>query len=105
VRPEPSQRRWIGAVVAGAGVVAIGFGGVIALVAKSDYDAASCPPRGCSRPAFDARESARSRADVATAAMVVGAIAATAGAVIFFWPSSNTSVVVGANEVRFGVTF
>jgi len=103
----PEQRRWIGAVVAGAGVVAIGFGGVIALVAKSDYDAvaASCSSRGCTRPAFDARESARSRADLATATMIVGAAAAAVGAVVFFWPSTNANVTVGANEVRVGVRF
>jgi hypothetical protein len=106
-----STRRWAGAVIAGVGVVAVGAGGVIAIAAKSDYDsvASSCPTRGCSRPAFDARESARSRADFATATMIVGAAAAAGGALLFFWPSgaadTRASVAVSIREVRVLVPF
>ena len=106
-----STRRWAGAVIAGVGVVGIGAGGVIAIAAKSDYDsvASSCPARGCSRTAFDARESARTRADFATAAILIGTAAAAGGALLFFWPSgagdTRASVAVGAASVRLTVPF
>lgn len=105
-----SPRTWSGVAVGGAGVVAIGIGGILALVAKSNYDAvaSSCPARGCSRDAFDARESARSHADVATVVMIVGATAAASGALLFFWPTrgeSRANVAVSANGARLTVPF
>ena len=106
-----STRRWAGAAIGGVGVIAVAAGGIIALVAKSDYDAlaASCPSRGCSRPAFDARESARSRADVATVALLVGGAAVAGGALLFFWPSgpsdTRASVAVSGTGARVTIPF
>jgi len=89
---EPAQTggsgrtyRVAGVAVAGAGVVAIGIGGIVALVAKSSYDsvAGDCPARGCTSAAYDTRESARSRGDAATVTMIAGA-AALAGGVLLF---------------------
>ncbi len=114
-RPEsPSAGwRWAGAIVAGAGVVAVGAGGGVALAAKSNYDsvAAECPARGCSLSAFDVRESARSQADAATVAMAVGAAAIAGGALLFFLaPSSGSdaarvAVSVGLGSARVAVRF
>jgi hypothetical protein len=102
-------------VIGGAGVVAVAVGGVVALAAKSDYDAVgtSCTARGCTQSAFDTRESARTRADFATVTMVVGAAAAAGGALLFFWPSSTSSpstqaranVAVSGTGVRVTVPF
>jgi hypothetical protein len=89
----------------------VAVGGVIAVGAKSDYDAvaSSCPARGCTQDAFDARTSARSRADVATVMMIMGGAAFAAGVVLFLWPSSagapRAGVAVGARDARFVVAF
>jgi len=66
---------------AGGGAAAIVVGGVLALNAKSDYGsvASDCTARGCNQEGFDVRNSARSRADVATVFMAGGAAAVVAG--------------------------
>jgi hypothetical protein len=97
--------RWAGAALGGAGAIAIGVGGYLALSAKSDYDGAAseCPSRGCTQAGYDARESARSRADAATITMVVGAAALAGGALLFFLPggsSTHAAVGVGPGSVR-----
>jgi hypothetical protein len=77
--------RVVGIVLAAAGVAGVALGGYLALGAKGDYDAVAseCRPR-CTASAYDARQSARGRADVATAAMLAGAAAITGGALVFF---------------------
>jgi hypothetical protein len=98
--------RWTGAALGGAGIIAIGVGGFLALSAKSDYDgvASQCPPRGCTQSAYDTRENARSRADAATVVMIAGGVLAAGGAVLFFMPStsgrSTAAVGVGPGGVR-----
>jgi hypothetical protein len=83
---SPGPLRWTGLMIGGAGIVAVGIGGYLALSAKSDYDAVSgeCPAHGCTTDAYDARQSARSRGDVATATMGVGAAAIAGGALVWF---------------------
>jgi hypothetical protein len=98
--------RWTGAALGGAGIIAIGVGGFLALSAKSDYDgvASECPSRGCTQSAYDTRESARSRADVATAVMIAGGALTAGGAVLFFLPSTSgrsaSTVGIGPAGVR-----
>jgi hypothetical protein len=77
--------KWAGGVIAAAGAVAIGVGGTLALVAKSDYDSvsASCGPRGCTLPAYDARNDARSKADIATLVMGLGGAAFLGGVLVW----------------------
>jgi hypothetical protein len=117
--PAPSEAtstpwKWVGVAIAGAGAIGIGVAGGIALDAKSKYDgvASECPPAGCSLAGFDARENARSQADVATAVMVVGAAALAGGALLFILaPSSGSSeaghpvVGIGPGSVRLSVSF
>lgn len=95
--------RWVGLAIAGAGVVAIGVGGGLALGAKNQYDsvAGECPSQGCTRSGYDTRNDARSRADVATVVMVAGA-AVAAGGIVLWWlePSQHTSVGIGPGSVR-----
>jgi hypothetical protein len=64
--------------------VLVGAGGFLALSAKRDYDAVAsdCPARGCSSTAYDVRQSARARADVATVVMGVGGLAVAGGIVL-----------------------
>ncbi len=98
-----SPGRWIGLAVAGGGVVALGVGGVLALGAKSSYDsvAGECPPRGCNQEGFDVRNSARSRADVATVFVVVGAVAVAGGGLLgWLWPrQGQAQAVIGPGSV------
>jgi hypothetical protein len=89
--------RWVGLAMAGGGAVAIGVGTVLGLTAKSDYAsvAGECPARGCNQDGFDVRNSARSRADVATVFMAVGASALVGGGLLW-WLSPGH---VGAQAV------
>jgi hypothetical protein len=94
--------RWVGLAIAGAGVVAVGVGGGLALGAKSQYDsvASQCPAQGCTQAGYDTRNDARSRADVATVVMVVGAAVAAGGVVLWLLePSQRTSVGIGPGTV------
>jgi hypothetical protein len=94
--------RWIGLAIAGAGVVTVGVGGGLALGAKSQYDSVAneCSAQGCSRDGYDVRNGARSRADVATIVMGVGAAAVAGGVLLWlFEPSRVTSVGMGAGTV------
>jgi hypothetical protein len=109
--PEPapvpsaaSSWRWIGGAAAGAGVVAIGVGGYLALNAKSDYGsvAGECTARGCSQNGFDVRNSARSQADVATGFLVAGAAAVVGGGLVWWLaPAGNggAQAVIGPGSV------
>jgi hypothetical protein len=109
--PEPppivastGSGRWVGAAAAGGGLVAIGVGGYLALSAKSDYGsvAGECTPRGCNQDGFDVRNSARSRADVATVFLVVGAAAVVGGGLLWWLAPSGhagAQAVVGPGSV------
>jgi len=99
--------RWAGAGVASAGAIAIAIGGGLALQAKNQYDsvAAQCPEVGCTRAAFDTRNDARSKADVATVVIVTGALAVAGGAVLWLLAPSDTTRVglgPGGAAVRIG---
>lgn len=86
-----SPLRPLSLVGVGVGLVTIGVGSVLAIGAKSDYDAAtstSCDPRGCDTAGLAAIAGARSRADVATALFVVGGVVTAASAVLFFTSKS-----------------
>jgi hypothetical protein len=116
VLPPPGQGgsvdgpwRWVGAAIAGAGAVAVGVGGTLALSAKSDYDsvAPECPARGCNQDGYDVRQRARSRADVATVTMGLGAAALLGGALVWWLGpgAGRASVGVGAGDVSLRWTF
>ena len=109
--PTPeSGARWGAVVTLGAGVLGVAVGGVLALVAKANYDsvAGSCPSRGCTQDAFDTRTSARSQADAATVIMIAGGVVGAFGAAWLFWPrasSASARVGVGLGSVRVAVPF
>jgi hypothetical protein len=95
--------RWVGLAVAGAGVVAIGVGGGLALGAKSQYDsvAGQCPAQGCTQSGYDTRNDARSRADVATVVIVAGAAVAAGGVALWLLePSQRAAVGIGPGTVN-----
>jgi hypothetical protein len=77
--------RWLGVGLGGIGAAAVTTGLVVALGAKSKYDAVSadCGPTGCGTDAFRVREDARATADMASIAVGVGATALVSGALLF----------------------
>jgi hypothetical protein len=87
--PEPAPEgavnpwKWTGAAMGVAGVVAVGVGSYVALRAKSDYDGVSCGAHGCDQNAYNVRTDARSRADVASVVIGVGAAAAASGLLLW----------------------
>jgi len=79
--------------VAGAGLIGLGVGGIVALGAKSRYGEASshCTGQFCDPTGLDIRDEARSRGTVATVIGGIGLAAMAAGAVLFFTaPSAAT---------------
>ncbi|HEY6461950.1 MAG TPA: hypothetical protein VIY73_17410, partial [Polyangiaceae bacterium] len=96
------------AVLAGAGVVGLGVGAYLALGAKSDYDgvASECSARGCDAHGFEVRNAARTRADVATVVLGVGAAAIVGGAIVWLaQPSADTHVGLSLGGVAFARSF
>jgi serine/threonine-protein kinase len=89
-RPTPASwwtpLRTTGVVLAGAGAVALVTGGVLGLVAKSNYDAARSRciegARGCPASAVSDADSAYGMATGATVVFAVGAVAAVTGIVL-----------------------
>jgi serine/threonine-protein kinase len=93
-----STRRWIGVGVAVAGVVGVGLGTVFGLSAKSKLDqsnqdnhcdkADTCDPTGLAL-----RHDASSAATLSTVMFVVGGVALTGGAVLYFTAPRPTTTV------------
>jgi hypothetical protein len=101
-----STQRLVGWIVGGGGVVALGVGGVIALVAKSSYDAASgCAARTCSTPAGVATtNSARSLGDAATVLLIAGGAVAAGGAVLWLTAPRGKATPIQASSWSVGLT-
>jgi hypothetical protein len=77
----------IGSLIAGgAGVVALGVGGVFALraIGKNDESKDACDGNLCQPSGYEARSDARSAGNVATAASIVGIALAATGATLWF---------------------
>lgn len=103
--PPPKPGFWttprvIGVGVAGAGVVALGAGAVLALSAKSTYSDAKAQctdgAKGCPQSAVADADKAFDRAGIATGFFVAGGVLAAGGAALFllFPPSEKTGLVV-----------
>lgn len=95
-----SGQRTAGWVAGGVGVVGLVAGSVFAMSARSKYDASKdlCrpdDPNKCTPAGVDARDTARSRGNLATALFAVGVIGVGAGAALVLTaPSEKTSVRV-----------
>jgi serine/threonine-protein kinase len=93
-------RKWTGLTLAGAGLVAMGVGGAIAIGAKSKYDDADCTGNVCRQAGFEDRQSAISSARTATIISGVG-MAVLAGGVILWLtaPAGRAPVAVGVHPM------
>jgi hypothetical protein len=97
----------VGMVVAGAGVLAFGAGGYLALTAKSDYDRVKnrCPPQGCSNEEWEAGEAARRKGNLATVVFGVGGALVVTGGVLWLTapkPSRERQAGVHLERVELG---
>jgi hypothetical protein len=100
-------QRVAGLVVAAAGVVALGVGGVLGLSAKSSYDSApGCSGSVCQTPqGISARNSAIGTGNVATVVFIAGAAVAAGGGVIWLTApkASRSEGASTLHEWRLGV--
>jgi hypothetical protein len=101
-----STPRLVGWIVGGAGVAALGVGGVMALVAKSSYDAASgCAARTCSTPdGVATTNSARTLGDAATVVLIAGGAVAAGGIVLWLTAPKGKASAIQASSWSLGVT-
>jgi hypothetical protein len=89
--PPGKTQRLLGLVMGGAGVVGLGVAGVLALVAKSEYDSA----RSENGPMQHTDSvNAEQLADAASVTLAVGAAAVVTGAVLW-WTAPKAPVTVG----------
>ena len=91
-----SGQRTLGGVLAGAGLAALGTGGVLALVAKSKFDAAGvhCGGGSCDPEGKRITDDARGLGNVATIVFGAGAALAAGGIVLWLTAPSRS----GANR-------
>jgi hypothetical protein len=96
--PPPASpgrgRRILGVVVGGVGLATLGVGGVVALLARSDYKdafAAHCDAatNTCDDEGYDLTHDARSRANVATVVVGAGAALVVTGVVLYLTAPSG----------------
>ena len=98
-----SSQRTAALVVGAVGVVGVGIGSVFGLGASSKWSDAkshcSAYPYGCDAEGLDARASADSKATISTVAFIVGGVALTGAAVLWFTADSgkekNMAIGVG----------
>lgn len=105
---DPSGGGWriTGLVVGGAGVLALGVGGVLALAAKSKADAAQCDANDvcASRADVDQRAAAVQQANVATIVVGLGGALAVGGALLWLTAPSEGKSAKGVTTVGVGAT-
>jgi hypothetical protein len=112
------SRVLLAAGVAGAGVIALGTGGILGWSAKSLYDeqfeARGGMPPACTRPAsgpaecsdegLEAVERARGRSAIATVAAIGGGVLVVAGAVLYYTaPRERVTVAPIASASALGL--
>jgi hypothetical protein len=106
--PEPDSR-WLGWVIGGVGLVAVGAGGIFGVqsFAKwSDVRARCGDPNACVDPG--ALDDARSADHAATAANVLvtgGLVLVATGLVVLLWPRSSSATAQGTSRASFTTTF
>ena len=89
-------QRTIGIVTGAVGVVALGVGGALAAMAKSDYNGSldNCSktdPNACNGDGVSQRNSALDKGNAATAVLIAGGVAVATGVVIWITAPSSSS--------------
>ncbi|WP_394843777.1 hypothetical protein LZC95_42850 [Pendulispora brunnea] len=97
-------QRTLGLIVGGTGIAAMGTGVVLAFMAKSKYDDASpyCNGDRCLQEGVDLRDSAVSRATIATVVFGVGLAATVGGGLLWFTaPRAKKQTSIGVTPNGF----
>jgi hypothetical protein len=103
VRPPGGDQRLGGLLTGGAGVAALGVGGILGLVAKAEDTTAKAEP-GLARHTDSV--SAVNLSNAATAVAVVGGVVTAVGIVIWLTaPSAHAQVGTNGRELLVGGTF
>ena len=104
-KPAGSALSTVGLVAAATGVVTLGVGGVMALLAKSRANATECDERSvCATPAdLEQRHAAVKEANLATGFVVVGGVLAAGGAVVWLAAPREKASVARRGGVRVGL--
>ncbi|WP_394828830.1 type IV pilus biogenesis/stability protein PilW [Pendulispora albinea] len=103
-----STQKTLAVVSAGVGVVGIGLGTYFGLTAGSRWSDAKdkCQPDGCPRDSIDMGSDAKTDANMATVAFIVGGVALAGAGVLWFSaparPSGAALHLVPAGDVRTG---
>jgi hypothetical protein len=98
------DQRIAGLLVAGVGVVGMGVGGALALVAKSSFDGAGCVGLECDKSGFETRSTSRGTGTLATVLFAVGAVALVGGGVLWLTAPSVPMSSLKAPKVNAGVS-
>jgi hypothetical protein len=100
-------QRSAGWIVGGTGIAAMGVGIIVGLVAKSSYeDATGCSGTQCtSKTGLATSNSAIGTGNAATGIFVVGALATTAGVVLWLTATRAPSTGAGGPSLNVGLTF
>jgi hypothetical protein len=94
-------QRTVGYVIGGVGVAGLALGGVMGLLAHSNWNSANCTNRLCtSTEAQDKANSANSQATVSTVAFSLGGLATAAGIVILLLAPSAPETSATASRLR-----
>jgi hypothetical protein len=100
--PGGADRATVGLVIGGAGLVGLGVGAALSIVAKSTYDGASShcnAANQCDMDGLSSRRQALTFADASTVTLIVGGVALAAGAVL--WLTAPGTAPQGKPSARF----
>jgi hypothetical protein len=99
--------RPVAGVMVGLGVASVGLGGVLAVMAKINYEsvAKDCLASGCSLSAYSTRKNAVNLGNIATEVTIPGAVALAGGVILWLGDPGRTRVQValGPASVRLAV--
>jgi hypothetical protein len=101
-----SGQRMIGLVVAGVGVVGVGVGSILGLMATSAQSEADkeCDPGGvrCTHAGFEKNQDAHSAATISTISFIAGGALLAGGAVLYFTAPKDAPKSAALQRVRIG---
>jgi hypothetical protein len=99
--PTSSGQATAGYVIGGIGVAGLAVGGIVGLLARSDWKAADCPGRVCKTQGDqDSAKSAKTKSTISTAAFVGGGILLATGVTLVLVAPDSPSAPASAFKSR-----
>jgi hypothetical protein len=98
-KPPSKTRKWVGLAVGGAGVLGVGAGAVLGVLAMSKLSASNSGPcnatNHCTQAGLDDRADAEHFGNASTVAFVAGGVALASGVVLYLTAPKSNSPTVG----------